>query len=135
MLVGNEREFATEVARIDAEHKELFSRINALRAAAETGKKKVEIWRTMDCLESYAVKHFAREETLMEAAHCSACRANKLDEDKFLENLRALRLRFDREGTSGDFLDQIDEKIEHWIETHIKRVDVQMHESLPEATT
>jgi hemerythrin-like metal-binding protein len=56
---------ATGVSEIDAQHKELFKRINVLFEACSKRKGRAEVGNLLKFLEEYVVVHFGTEEKYM----------------------------------------------------------------------
>jgi hemerythrin-like metal-binding protein len=52
---------------IDAQHQELFKRVNTLLEACKAGRGKEEILGVMEFLEAYIGEHFRAEEQEMQA--------------------------------------------------------------------
>lgn len=55
----------TGVPEIDAQHKELFEKMNEFAEALACGKGRAETGEMLDFLQFYAQWHFQREETCM----------------------------------------------------------------------
>lgn len=130
MLVWTEEEYGTGVEEVDEQHKEWFTRINALQAAAEAGKRKSEIWNMLEFVESYTCKHFGFEEGVMKERKCSACKANRAAHAAFSKEFQLLKHQFDREGASEAFQQRFEEKVVGWIRAHIGNIDTQLRETV-----
>ena len=65
MAIEWTEDLATGVPEIDAQHKELFSRINRLLEACNQGQGRAEVGKTLAFLEEYVLIHFSTEEKIM----------------------------------------------------------------------
>jgi hemerythrin len=77
------------VAVIDAQHRELFSRVAAFESALERGDAR-RVDDTFAFLREYALVHFAREEELMRDAAYPALDDHRAAHRQFVERLAAL---------------------------------------------
>ena len=124
LLEWDDQKFGTGFEEIDAQHKELFRRINLLIEAIERNSlAKAEAGNLMYYLDDYEHQHFACEEGVMERHHCSACPRNKADHAGFVKSFKELRLAFDREGITPEFVARIHRDVVEWIENHVANVD------------
>jgi hemerythrin-like metal-binding protein len=67
-LVTWDKSYRVNVECCDAEHRKLFSLINALHEAMMSGKSRAIIAGTVHELEKYTQTHFLAEEALMQRA-------------------------------------------------------------------
>ena len=96
---------------------------------AEAGKKKSEIWNTLEFVESWTCKHFGFEESAMKERKCSACKANRAAHAAFSKKFLELKHHFDREGASEAFQERFEETVVGWIRAHIGKIDTQLRET------
>lgn len=90
------------VDAIDAQHRELFTRVAAFESALEHGETR-RIADTFAFLRDYALVHFAREEELMRAAAYPSLDAHRAEHLQFVGRLSAL-VREHEAGGANAFL-------------------------------
>jgi hemerythrin len=82
--------FAIGVAAIDAQHQELFSRIDAFLEAAHRGRTREELGELLRYLQGYVVEHFADEEQLMAEVAYPALAEHRAGHACFVRELQRL---------------------------------------------
>lgn len=122
---------ATGVAKVDAQHKELFRQVGLLSEAMARGQGRHEIGRILDFLGKYVLEHFAEEERCMEEYGCPAAAANKQAHTQLLSTFAALKGQFDHEGPTPTLVLDIQRKLRDWLVQHIERIDKQLAACLP----
>ena len=114
---------------VDDQHKKIFDLINKiLESDSISNKKKMEkhIKTTLDFLVSYAIEHFAAEESLMVSSDYPQYKQHKKMHDDFVTNLGELL------GGHKDDIgivaanDVINNFILKWLESHILGADKHM---------
>ncbi|HTN50785.1 MAG TPA: hemerythrin family protein [Anaeromyxobacter sp.] len=108
--------------QIDAQHRELFSRVDRLLHASRE-RRREEVARLIDYLGDYVVSHFAAEERIMEASRYPGLEAHRLEHRRFLEELGALRREFLADGPGPLFVIRIGNRVTAWLREHVYRVD------------
>jgi len=115
------------VEEIDAQHKELFVRINKLRAALGQGRGKDEIDRTIRFLEEYVVDHFAGEERRMAETTYPYAGLHKAEHADFIRDFSLIKEkleRMEREGMITTFaVIEVQRKLYDWLVNHIAKSD------------
>lgn len=111
------------VDQIDAQHKELFARVNRLLAAASQGKGRDEIGATIDFLADYVVTHFGTEERIMSRCGYSDFKPHKDQHERFLHEFSGLKKKFEDEGVSTLLIVLIQQKVCDWLTNHVSKVD------------
>lgn len=134
-MAGWTPSLATGVAKVDAQHKELFRQVGLLGEAMSRGQGRQEIGKILDFLGKYVVEHFAEEERCMEEYDCPAAAANKQAHAQLLSTFAALKGRFDREGATPTLVLDIQSKLNDWLVQHIERIDKQLAGSAPRGRT
>lgn len=114
---------AVGVEQIDAQHRELFDRINKLLAAMESQQGQAEVARVVDFLGDYVVTHFGAEERLMQRHAYPDYRAHKQLHDDFVKVLGGLRAELVRQGPSAALAVQLNHRVGDWLIDHIGRTD------------
>ena len=124
---------ATGSATIDQQHRKLFAQVAMLADAMKQGKGRQEIETLLDFLGQYVVRHFAEEEKLMEATGCPAAAANKQAHAQLLVTYGDLKKRFDVAGGGLSLVLEMYDVLSKWLVSHIKGVDIQLHEHVGNA--
>jgi hemerythrin len=125
-MAGWNPSLATGVAKVDAQHKELFRQVGLLGEAMLRGQGRQEIGKILDFLGKYVVEHFAEEERCMEEYCCPAAAANKQAHAQLLATFGTLKAQFDREGATPTLVLDIQRKLNDWLVQHIERIDKQL---------
>ncbi len=113
----------TGVPEIDAQHEELFRRLDALLEAIRGGRSRDEVGRTLTFLEEYARLHFATEEAQMEARGYPGLADHRAEHEGFRGDLRALEAEFLRDGPSASLIIRVNTHLTGWLRSHIYRTD------------
>ncbi len=113
----------TGVPEIDAQHEELFRRLDALLEAIRGGRSRDEVGRTLAFLDDYAGHHFGTEEALMEARGYPALADHRAEHESFRADLRALEAEFLRDGPSASLIIRVNTHVTGWLRSHIYRTD------------
>lgn len=116
---------AVGVARIDEQHKMLFSEVERL-AAAMSKKDPELVSRTLDFLGSYVAEHFSAEEALM--AECRFPDAKKhIDQHRaFTREFAGLRTAYERDGATVPVVLKLSNWLLGWLWNHIRGSDIEM---------
>lgn len=123
-VVWSEEVYGTGVAEIDAQHQELFARVNAFLAACEGGHGAREVRYTLDFLTHYTVSHFLFEERWMRDRATQGAERNHHDHVDFIQRLDRFRLEFAQVGAEPALCGEFAGFLTRWISGHIERVDV-----------
>ena len=113
---------------MDEEHKELFSRINALLKALLGGGQGIEIDKLLVFITEYTHLHFGDEEKLMREEGYPKYSEHKKLHDTFVVNLNQIAQRFKAEGFSASLLIVLQDRVVNWLLDHIAKVDHQYGE-------
>ncbi|MDR2892639.1 MAG: hemerythrin family protein [Deltaproteobacteria bacterium] len=119
------RDMLTGVAKIDEQHKELISRINAVMNMGSKSASPEETRKTIDFLNDYVIKHFGDEEVLQRQAQYPKYEEHKKLHQIYIGEIRKLREEFMANGPSPKFAVSLNNSIIGWIVKHIKNVDVE----------
>lgn len=126
MAIAWDSSMTTGVASVDAQHKELFRQVAALKDAMTQGKGRDEIQRLLEFLAKYVLKHFAEEEQQMEQYACPAAAANKAAHAEFVAQLKQFKSRFDAQGAVATLVIELHDVATRWLVQHIKGIDTQL---------
>lgn len=113
------------VSKIDAQHKELINRLNAVTAMGVNSVTKEETQKTLDMLGAYIVKHFADEEILQKQSGYPKYEWHKSQHKAYIAEFEKLQREFKANGVSAKFTLDLNNSIIQWIVRHIKSVDAE----------
>ncbi len=113
----------TGVDDIDAQHRELFSRIGALLEASRNRRSREEVIRLLEYLGGYAVEHFAAEERTMVAEAYPKVEGHRAEHRQFVKELEVLRHELKSEGPTPLFVIRVGNRVTEWLREHIYRTD------------
>ena len=83
MRITFDKNLATGDAEIDAQHAELFDRIDKLLAASREKRSREEVGQMLTFLGDYVVHHFSAEERMMAAAAYPELAAHQAEHRRF----------------------------------------------------
>ncbi len=105
---------------IDAQHKELFARVNGLLAAFEKGSAdRGEIDRIVSYLDEYVVFHFGTEEKYMDRFRYSSAPQHKAQHVQFVKVFSKLKDRMSGEGINAQLGQDMKDLVVDWLVNHI----------------
>lgn len=116
-------ELALGVPTVDAQHQEIFRRINRLLEAARNGEGRKELAETLEFLTQYVVQHMAAEELIMIRAAYPEYAGHRQQHLDFMNQVFQLKLQFDREGASTDLVLKVQKELTGWLRIHIQKED------------
>lgn len=123
MTIQWSEDLATGLPRIDAQHQELFGRINNLLEACNKGKGKEEVRTVIKFLEDYVVTHFAEEERHMVNFRYPAYQQHKSEHLAFLEKFSKLKDHLESDGIGLTTVITTNQLLVDWLKNHIRRID------------
>ena len=121
MLKWKEK-LATGIEEIDAQHRELFTRINRLLDACVQRRGGETIGEVIGFLEEYIVVHFGTEEEFMLRYSYPAYPSHKAQHAKFISEFSELKRRL-RSGRASTVVVPANRLLVDWWINHISRVD------------
>lgn len=119
---------AIGVPEIDAQHKELFERADALLSAMRSGQSGAEVDRLFWFLDDYCTSHFAAEERFMRAVKYPAADAHAGMHQTFTSEFDEIAGRLRRSGVSEALTLELQQLIAGWLVTHIRATDTKLAE-------
>lgn len=108
---------------IDEQHREWFSRAEALFEAGKKGQGKEKVGEMLEFLDSYTKKHFADEEKYMLSISYPEYDAQKKAHTAFIAQLQKLRKDYDSSGGSLTTIIGANKMVINWLTTHISNMD------------
>jgi hemerythrin len=115
--------FACGDATIDAQHQELFNRVNAFLEACAQGKGRDQLTAALDFLHAYCAEHFANEERMMRKAGYPGCEAHVELHSHLLNLAGELRTHLQSARASSSDVIIFAEALSKWLVDHIGRED------------
>jgi hemerythrin len=117
---------AIGVDRIDAQHRELFHRIDRLLEASRSHTTASEVGAMLEFLAAYVREHFQTEEALMEAIGYPGAAEHRAEHLSFARELTDLRAQHAAEGGSALLVVRVTSRATAWLRDHIYRSDKQL---------
>ena len=113
------------VERVDAQHRELIARTNALLEAlpAGSGPASQAAMETLLYLSSYVEEHFGDEERFMAEVGFPDLTTHRIEHQRFRESLGVLVRRFSLGGIDDVLRRGIEEEVCGWIVRHVLGTD------------
>jgi len=111
---------------IDAQHQELFAKLNALLRAIGTGKGAKDLKFAVDFLSDYTVKHFFDEEQIQKKYQYPDYENHHRMHEYFKGVVREFSRALIMKGPTAEAVSQVDEKLALWLVNHIKTQDVKV---------
>ena len=115
LITGNET--------IDSQHKELIDCIQKFVNSCEDNSSAEKADEMLKYLMDYTVFHFTAEEKLQEDVSYPGLKEHRAKHEEFKTTLGELATKFNAEGTSEAFAEEIKEKVVDWLFNHIKVFD------------
>lgn len=125
-------EFATGIADVDHEHRELIGWINQTLAAA--GQTSVAPGLVSDLLGDVFARisaHFALEERVMTTRRYDQLAEHKRDHEALLDDIRDIM--DDLEAAGGAVEDRFSNRLSEWFGEHFRTHDARFHHHMPGA--
>jgi hemerythrin len=116
----------TGYEKIDNQHKQLIQALNSLIAASAGGKGQEEIFKTLDFLTGYTIKHFADEEKIQIDFDYPDYLVHKRYHDEFKVLVGSMTRQIRKEGPTEALVGKVTTIIGDWLLNHIKGDDFRM---------
>lgn len=126
MKVEWTRELSTGVEWQDAQHRELFDRINRLLAAIDEGKGHEEVGKIFKFLSGYIAKYLGDEEIAMKRYRYEGYESHKESHDNFIRDFTALKEEFEGTDAKDRSMESVKELLVDWWFSHITTVDMEL---------
>lgn len=119
-------QLSVKVSEMDAEHKILIDKMNALYDANEAKSDFNQLKVLMDDLAGYCIKHFQDEEAYMEKISFPSLEGHKLIHKDLLRQFTSHKEKFE---ASKDFIQKdVFMFLKFWLQSHICGVDTKYGE-------
>ncbi len=137
MFVEWTDELLSEDPKVNAQHKELFNRINKLYDAANNYQELYDLKHvgdrrlkeTLDFLADYVVEHFRDEEDLMLRNNYEGYERHKKMHDEFIDTINKEVANFDETGANLPNIIKLTKITAKWLVNHIMKEDLEMIKS------
>ena len=114
--------YSVKIARMDEQHKKLFSLLDELGTAMLAGTVRETFGKILRGLAEYAKTHFAQEELLLKQYGYPGYNGHKKLHEEFINQVE----RFQKEFDSGVALPiKVSVYLRDWLSNHILKVDQQ----------
>jgi len=107
---------------IDAQHQELFRRLETLLTAMMKGDK-AEVGRLFDFLGAYVVEHFGAEEQLMREHGYPDAASHRAAHQRFIRDYTELRQGYRTAGGGAALTIKVQNWCGDWLKAHIAGTD------------
>ena len=126
MRVTWTQDLSVDVKEIDAQHKELFRRINSLDSEMKKGRAKEEVLKVIEFLDEYVVIHFRTEEMFMLNYAYPKYQFHKTKHEWFKEEFSAIRKKLEKEGATPGVIILSNNLLITWFCNHIRTIDAEL---------
>jgi hemerythrin len=111
------------VYEIDAQHKELFTRLDRFMEATRHGEGSEHVTQLLDFLDDYVHRHFTAEEKLQRLMGYPHLGMHCAEHDSFLKEITKLRGRLMKLGATPELAKLTKEVLQQWLIRHICNTD------------
>lgn len=113
------------IPEIDAQHQELFRRVDRL-IAATLANDHGETGAMLAFLAEYAVSHFTTEERYMRDVGYPGLPRHREEHERFVADLEALGRDFRDGGATTDLVGRVNRQVGDWLRGHVCVTDMAM---------
>ena len=117
------KEYRIGVQEIDAQHQELFSRLDHFTAAVKQGEGGRQLDDLLTFLHDYTRRHFAAEEQLQHRFKYPHVEMHAAEHRDFLKRLDRLAESLARGGATDSLVRLTGDSLQEWLVHHICEVD------------
>lgn len=135
MSINWKDSFKIGITEIDAQHRELFSRLDTLENALRDGKGKEMVFSTFHFLDNYVHRHFRAEEELQALYQYPHLNMHAGEHAAFKKRLNDLEERLTLEEPSEKLAALIQTLLTQWLITHVTNLDKELTHYMNEART
>ncbi|HXY57348.1 MAG TPA: bacteriohemerythrin [Methylocystis sp.] len=120
LITWTAEQFATNVAAHDAEHKDIFSKVNALGDAVGSGDRGA-VGNALDTLIATVAEHFASEEANFSKYDYPDSASHKAEHDKLVATCLDLQKKF--HAGEAEVTGETASFVVGWLTNHIPNID------------
>jgi hemerythrin-like metal-binding protein len=119
MSIGWQPSMETGAPLLDAQHRALVERADALVATIESGSDRSVVERALRDFGDYSVRHFSEEEDCHLRGVCPALGWNGEARAELVKIVTAFRQSFERSGASHQLADDLSCELSGWVARYI----------------
>jgi len=123
MAVQWTQSMTTGVEVLDKQHQVLIAKLNELVDAMQSRAGDAKVREILAFTATYAVKHFALEESHMAQVNCPVAAQNKQAHAQFLKRFGEIKAKVDAEGVTATTSIETMRELSNWITNHIRTID------------
>lgn len=121
-------DYATGIASVDHEHKELIELINSLHGQTQGEASRDQVIEALGEIFAQISAHFALEEKIMQDRQYRAFAEHKLDHETLLDELLDIMDSVDEDGRFS--ADELSVDLDRWFSDHFRTHDAKLHKLL-----
>lgn len=121
-------DYATGIASVDHEHRELIELINRLHDQMRADSSRDQVMEALGEIFAQISAHFALEEKIMQDRHYRAYAEHKLDHETLLDELLDIMDSVDEDGRFS--ADELSVDLDRWFSDHFRTHDAKLHKLL-----
>ncbi len=119
MAIGWQRGMETGAPLLDARHRALVERADALVATLESGGDRTSVEKALRSFGDSAVRHFSQEEDCTLRDRCPALQWSGAARADLLAIISGFRLSFERNGPTPSVAAQLSDSLSEWVGRYI----------------
>jgi hemerythrin-like metal-binding protein len=119
MTIAWEPSMETGAPLLDAQHRALVERANALLATIEAGRERSQVERAMRDFGDYSVRHFSEEEDCRLKGVCPALHWNGAARAELIKIVANFREAYERKGASPELAADLSCELSGWVARYI----------------
>lgn len=123
-MIEWKKKYATGIALLDKQHKELFRQLNELETLSKAPV--IELTKAdkmVSFSHEYVRTHFCFEENCVQGLACPFKEENKAEHAQFMISLERFEKRYNENGPTQELLDNLHQTATKWLHYHILKID------------
>ncbi len=104
---------------LDAQHRRLVEKVNALLAAVAAGEDRRTVEVALRDLGDYVVRHFSQDEDCAMRGDCAALEWNGAARAELIRIVAEFRARYERDGGAAPVADTLRADLTNWVARYI----------------
>lgn len=119
MTIGWQSDMETGAPVVDAQHRALIERAQALVASIGAGSELAVVERNLRSFGDYAVRHFSQDEDCAQRGACPALEWNAAARAELVGIIAAFRTSYERAGSTPAVAEDLDCHLSAWVDRYI----------------
>lgn len=119
MVIGWRHNMETGAPLVDAQHRALVARVDALLGALADGGERAVVERSMRSLGDYAVRHFSQDEDCALRGQCPALEWNGAARAELIALVAGFRTAYERNGATEEVVARLERDLGTWVARYI----------------